>query len=73
MFELFHSCDLKTDKRCILEEEVKMSKKELSYLVDSLRDFLKTFDKASMCLQISLPKHKIGIGSTKSKENIFAQ
>ena len=41
-------------------------------MVDSLRDFLKTFDKASKCLQIPPPKPKIEIGSTKSKDNLFA-
>ena len=49
-----------------------ISKKELTCLVDNLRDFLKTFDQASKCIQIPLPKHKVEIGSTKSKYNLFA-
>ena len=49
-----------------------MSKRELTCLVDNLRDFLKTFDQASKCIQIALPKHKVEIGSTKSKDNLFA-
>ena len=45
---------------------------EPSALVDSLRDFLKNFQKASKCLQIPLLKPKIEIGSTKSKDNLLA-
>ena len=45
--------------------------RELTSLVDSLRDFLKTFDHASKCIQIPLPKHKGEIGCTKSKDNLF--
>ena len=41
-------------------------------LVEHLRDFLKTFDQASKCIQIPLPKPKVEIGSTKSKDNLFA-
>ena len=49
-----------------------VSKRELTCLVDNLRDFLKTFDQASKCIQIPLPKPKLEIGSTKSKDNLFA-
>ena len=49
-----------------------LSKKELTCLVDNLRDFLKTFDQASKCIYIPLPKPKVDIGSTKSKDNFFA-
>ena len=48
------------------------SKRELTCLVDSLRDFLKNFDQARKCMQIPLPKPKGEIGSTKSKDNLFA-
>ena len=41
-------------------------------MVDSPRNFLKTFDKASKCLQIQLPKPIFEIGSTESKDNLFA-
>ena len=51
---------------------MKISKRELTCLVDSLRDFLKTFDYASECIQIPLPKLRIKMGSTKSKDNLFA-
>ena len=49
-----------------------ISKRELTCLVDSLRDFLKTFDQTSKGIQIPLPKPKFEIGSTKPKDNLFA-
>ena len=70
--KLFQFCDLKTQQRYILQEEVKISKRELSCLVDNLRDFLKPFDQASKCIQILPPNAKVEIGSTKSKDNLFA-
>ena len=70
--KLFKFCDLKTQQRYVLQEELNISKKELTRLVDNLRDFLKTFDQASKCIQIPLPKPKVEIGSTKSKDNPFA-
>ena len=70
--KLFQFCGLETEQRYILQEEVNISKRELTYLVDSLRDFLETFDQASNCIQIPRPKPKIEIGSTKSKDNLFA-
>ena len=66
--KLFKFCDSKTQQRCILQEELNISNRELNCLVDSLRDFLKTFDHASKCIQIPLPKPKVEIGSTKSKK-----
>ena len=69
--KLFQFCDLKTQQRYILQEEVNISKRELNCFVDNLRDFLKTFDQASKCIQIPLPKPKVEIGSTKSKDNLF--
>ena len=49
-----------------------ISKRGLTCLVDNLREFLKTFDQASKCIQILQPKPKVEIGSTKSKDNLFA-
>ena len=68
---MFQFCDLKTQQRYILQEELNISKKELTCLVDNLYDFLKTFDQASKCIQISLPKPIVEIGSTKSNDNLF--
>ena len=70
--KLLQFCDLKTQQRYILQEEVIFSKKDFISLVDSLPDFLKTFDNASKCIQIPLPKLNVVIGSTKSKGNLFA-
>ena len=49
-----------------------ITKTELTCLVDSLRDFLKTFDQASKCIQVPLPKPQVEFGSTKSEDNLFA-
>ena len=68
----FQFLDLLTQQRYILQEDVKISKRELTCLVHSMRDFLKTFDHTSKCIQFSLPKPKVEIGSTKSKDNLFA-
>ena len=70
--KLFQIFDLKRQQSFILQEEENESKRELIALVNSLRDFLKTFDKARKCLQIPLPKPKVEIGSTKSNDNLFA-
>ena len=70
--KLFQFCDLKTKQCYILQEVVNNSKRELTCLVDNLRDFPKTFDQTTKCIQIPLPKPKVEIGSTKSKDNLFA-
>ena len=69
--KLFQFCDLKTQQRYILQEEVNLSKRELTCLVDNLRDFLKTLYQDSKCIQIPQPKPKVEIGSTKSNDNLF--
>ena len=56
----------------MLQEEVNIPRRELTCLVDSRRDFLITIDQARKFIQIRLPKPKIKIGSTKSKDNLFA-
>ena len=50
-----------------------ISKKELSSVVDSWRDFHKKFDKASKCLQIPLPTPRIENETTKAKDNLLAR
>ena len=70
--KLFQFCDLKTRQRYIIQEKFNISRRELTFLVDSLRDFVKTFDHASKCIQIPERKPKVEIGSTKSKDNLFA-
>ena len=66
--EMFQFCELKKQPRFVLQEEVIISERELSSLVDCLSDFRKTFDTASKCLQFSSPKPKNEYGSTKSKK-----
>ena len=70
--KLLQFCHIKTQQCYILQEEVNISEKELTYLVDSLRDFLKIFDHDSKSTQIPLPKPKVEIGATKSKDNLSA-
>ena len=70
--KLFRFCDFQTQERYILQEDVNISKRDITCLVDNLCNFLKTFDQASKCIQIPLPKSKVEIGSTKSKDNLFA-
>ena len=41
--KLFHFWDIKTQQRYILQEELNISKRGLTCLVDNLRDFLKTW------------------------------
>ena len=66
-FKVFHFCDSKLQQRFILEEEVRISKKEFESLLDSLGEFLKTFDQANKILQIPLPKPKFLYWIYKSK------
>ena len=65
--KLFRFCNLKPQQRYILQEEVNISKRELTCLVNNLRDLLKTFYQASKCIQIPLPKPKVEIGSQSQK------
>ena len=57
--KLFKICDSKIQQFNILQEEVNTSKGGLSSLVDSLREFLNTLNKANKYLQIHLPKPKL--------------
>ena len=46
---------------------------EIVVLLANLRAFLKLDEQASKATQIPLPRHKIKVGSTLSKDNLFAQ
>ena len=59
--KLFKFCDLETQQRYNIQEEVNISERELTSLVNSLRDFLKKFEIASKCSQIQFPKPKFEI------------
>ena len=64
--KLFQFCDIKTQQRYSLREDN-------SILWSTVcANFLKKFDHASKCIEIPLPKPKVEIGSTKSKDNLFA-
>ena len=69
--KLFHFCDKKTQQRFILQEEVDLSKPEICSLLDNLKEFLKTYEQSTKSTCIPLPKPKIVIGSTISKDNLF--
>ena len=71
-FKVFHFCDSKLQQRFILKEEVSISKNEIESLLDSLGEFLKTFDQANKVSQIPLPKPKFEIGFTKAKDEVFS-
>ena len=43
-FKVFHFCNSKLQQRFIPKEEVRISKKEIESLLDSLGEFLKAFD-----------------------------
>ena len=71
--QFFHFCDSKKQQRFLFQEEINFSRRQLSSFVESLRAFLKTFDKASESLQIPKLKPTIGIHYLKSTDNLVAQ
>ena len=56
----------------LIKKTVLYQKRQFSFLVNSLSDFLETFDIPNKCLQFSFSVLKIEIGSTKSKDDFFA-
>ena len=71
-FKVFQFCDSKLQQRCILKEEVSISKNEIESLLDSLGEFFKAFDQANKVSQIPIPKPKFEIGFTKAKDELFS-
>ena len=51
-FKVFQFCDSSLQQRFFLKEEVSISKKEIESLLDSLGEFIKTFDQANKVSQI---------------------
>ena len=45
-FKLFQFCNLKNQRRFILEDEVSVSLEELAAILNTLRQFLKQYDEA---------------------------
>ena len=69
-FKLFQFCNLKNQQRFILEEEVSVSLKELAAFLNTLRQFLKQYDKTLALYPLPKPKQEIGF--TSFKDELFA-
>ena len=73
-FKLFQFCNLKNQQRFILEEEVSVLFKELAAILNTLRRFLKQYDKTVKFPALyPLPKPKQEIGFTFFKDELFAE
>ena len=72
-FKLFQFFNLKNQQRFILEEELSVSLKEPAAILNTLRQFLKQYDKTVKFPALyPLPKPKQEIGSTLFKDESFA-
>ena len=72
-FKLFQFCNLKTQQIFILEEEVSVSLKELAAILNTLRQFLKHYDKTVKFPALHpLPEPKQEIGFTLFKDELVA-
>ena len=72
-FKLFQFCNLKNQQRFIPEKEVSISLKKLEAFLNTLRQFLKHYDKAVKFPTLHLlPKPKQEIGFTLFKHELFA-
>ena len=71
-FKVFQFCDSKLQQRFILKEEVRISKKEIEWLLNRLGEYLEAFHQANKVSQIPLPKPKIEVGFTKAKDELFS-
>ena len=72
-FKLFQFCNLKNQQRFILEEEVAVSLKEYAAVLNTLRQFLKQYDRTVKFPALyPLPKPKQEIVFTLFKNELFA-
>ena len=71
-FKLFQFCDLKSQQRFFLEEEVSVSKKDFAAFLNTPPQFLKQNDKAVKFPKYPLPKPKQDIGFVFFKHEISA-
>ena len=72
-FKLFQFCNLKNQQKFILGEEVSVSLKQLAAILNTLRQFLKQYDKTVKFPALySLPKAKQEIGFTLFEDELFA-
>ena len=73
VFKLFQFCKLNNQQRLILEVEVSVSLRELAAILNTLRQFLKRYDKTVKFPALySLPKPKQEISFTLFKDELFA-
>ena len=73
-FKLLQLCNLKKQQRFILEEQVSVFLKEIAAILNTLRQFLKQYDK-SVKFPASYPllKPKQEIGFSLFKDELFAK
>ena len=67
-FKVFHFCDSKLQQPFILKDEVSISEKDIESLLDSLVEFLKTFDRTNKVSQIPLHELSLRLGLQKQKK-----
>ena len=71
--KLFQFCNLKNQQQFILEEDVSISLKELAAILNTLRQFLKQYDKTVKFPALyPLPKPKQELGFTFFEDELFA-
>ena len=72
--KLLQFCNLKNQRRFILQEEVSVSSRGLAAFLNNLRQFLKQYDKTVKIPVLHLlPKPKQEIGFTLLKDQLVAQ
>ena len=72
-FKVFQFCDSKLQQRFFLEGEVRISKKEIESLLDSVGELLKAFDQANKVPQIPLLQLKFEMVFTKAEDELISQ
>ena len=73
-FKLFQFCNFKNQQRFFVEEEMSVSSKEIAAILNTLRQFLKKYDKAVKFPAVNLlTKPKQENGFTSIKNELFAQ
>ena len=70
--KVFKFCDLKTEQRFFLDEEISITRKELAVVLNRLRHFLIQYDHARKAKLYPLPKPLQEIGFTLWKDELFS-
>ena len=63
-------CDLKSQQRYIIQNEVTKVEKQFGFSVESLCNSLKKFSQATKCLEVPSSERSEEIETTKSKDNL---